>query len=438
MRATHNFAEDRRSEVRLEFACKNFRRELALPPKLAGAALGLVAALLVSCLGIGAYPVFRDDMLASLMRRQARMQRAYEDRIADLRGQIDAISSQQARAQDALQSRLAEFSARQAQLETRAAQIAALAEQVDPAATTIAVRHAPAPPTPARPAAMAVSAPVPDGFELRGAHPLNPPGEGFSESAIPAPPEKTLGELTRNFDRIEQRQIAMLDRLGLPAAARAQRLRQAIEEAGLPVERLMRHAASLEAQKAGAQKTGADKAGAMGGPFEPAPAGAGAYERAYASVSRSLALIDGLRRALPYAPLRQPLPGPLDVTSSFGLRIDPFLGRPALHGGMDLRGDRGDPVRATAVGRVVVAGPSGGYGNLVEIDHGAGLVTRYGHLSQIAVEEGQWVEAGAFLGQIGSTGRSTGPHLHYEVRVDGAPVDPVRYLRAGRLLNPAL
>jgi murein DD-endopeptidase MepM/ murein hydrolase activator NlpD len=95
-------------------------------------------------------------------------------------------------------------------------------------------------------------------------------------------------------------------------------------------------------------------------------------------------------------------------------------------------------VRATAVGRVVVAGPSGGYGNLVEIDHGAGLVTRYGHLSQIAVEEGQWVEAGAFLGQIGSTGRSTGPHLHYEVRVDGAPVDPVRYLRAGRLLNPAL
>ncbi|WP_294532355.1 M23 family metallopeptidase, partial [uncultured Rhodoblastus sp.] len=164
---------------------------------------------------------------------------------------------------------------------------------------------------------------------------------------------------------------------------------------------------------------------------------ADAFEHAFASVSQSLALVDGLRRALPHAPVRQPMTGPLDVTSSFGFRTDPFLGRPALHSGVDLRGDIGDLVRATAAGRVVVAGPSGGYGNLVEIDHGAGLATRYGHLSQIAVDDGQWVEAGAFLGEIGSTGRSTGPHLHYEVRVDGAAVDPARYLRAGRLLNSA-
>jgi murein DD-endopeptidase MepM/ murein hydrolase activator NlpD len=73
----------------------------------------------------------------------------------------------------------------------------------------------------------------------------------------------------------------------------------------------------------------------------------------------------------------------------------------------------------------------GGYGNMVEIDHGNGLATRYGHMSEILVEEGEEVEAGAALGRIGSTGRSTGPHLHYEVRVDGEPVDPTRFLRAG-------
>jgi murein DD-endopeptidase MepM/ murein hydrolase activator NlpD len=148
--------------------------------------------------------------------------------------------------------------------------------------------------------------------------------------------------------------------------------------------------------------------------------------------------MDGLRRALPFAPLRQPLPGMLDVTSTFGYRTDPFFGRPALHTGIDFRGEYGEPVRATAAGRVIAAGPAGGYGNMVEIDHGAGLTTRYGHLSRIFVADGQWVTAGAELGAIGSTGRSTGPHLHYEVRVDGTPVDPSRYLKAGKLLNAAL
>jgi murein DD-endopeptidase MepM/ murein hydrolase activator NlpD len=425
MRAAKNSAKAGRSPVHLAFAYKNFRRELALPPTRVWVVLGLVAALLVTCLGIGAWPIFRDDMFAALMRRQARMQQAYENHISALRLEIDAISSQRMRDQDAFHARVMEISARQARLETRADQIAALAAQIDPAATTIAVRHAPSPPAPARPAAMA--APGLDSFGLRGGHPLDLPAGNLSENAPPAPPEKSFRDLVKNFDHLEQRQIAALAHLSAPAAAHAERLRLAFDEAGLPVERLMIHA-----------DFHSEKAASTGGPFVPAPVGADAFERAYADVSRSLALIDGLRRALPYAPLRQPLPGPLDVTSSFGFRIDPFLGRPALHSGMDLRGELGDPVRATAAGRVVVAGPWGGYGNLVEIDHGAGLATRYGHLSHIAVEEGQWVEVGAFLGEIGSTGRSTGPHLHYEVRVDGAAVDPGRTLRAGRLLNSAL
>jgi murein DD-endopeptidase MepM/ murein hydrolase activator NlpD len=113
------------------------------------------------------------------------------------------------------------------------------------------------------------------------------------------------------------------------------------------------------------------------------------------------------------------------------MRIDPFLGRPAMHTGLDFRGEIGDAIRATAGGVVVSAGWSGGYGRMVEIEHGHGLSTRYGHLSEIDVRVGQAVKTGQIVGRLGSTGRSTGPHLHYETRVEGDAVDPQKFLRAG-------
>ena len=112
-----------------------------------------------------------------------------------------------------------------------------------------------------------------------------------------------------------------------------------------------------------------------------------------------------------------------------------FLGRPAMHTGLDFRASTGDPVRATANGKVVNAGWSGGYGRMVEIDHGNGLSTRYGHLSAINVKIGQQVTIGQVIGEVGSTGRSTGPHLHYETRIDGDAVDPQKFLRAGVRLS---
>ena len=103
-----------------------------------------------------------------------------------------------------------------------------------------------------------------------------------------------------------------------------------------------------------------------------------------------------------------------------------------------MRGDTGDPVRATAAGTVEVAGWNGGYGKMVEIDHGNGFSTRYGHLSEVEVKAGQTVRTGQVIGKIGSTGRSTGPHLHYETRVDGDAVDPQKFLRAGIRLGSHL
>jgi murein DD-endopeptidase MepM/ murein hydrolase activator NlpD len=130
--------------------------------------------------------------------------------------------------------------------------------------------------------------------------------------------------------------------------------------------------------------------------------------------------------------------GDPDLTSGFGARIDPFTRSPALHTGLDFRADHGAPVRAAGAGRVIGAEYAGGYGNMVEVDHGNGVTTRYAHLSAIAVGVGQTVAAGTVLGRAGSTGRSTGAHLHYETRINDEPVDPQRFLRAGLKIAEAV
>jgi murein DD-endopeptidase MepM/ murein hydrolase activator NlpD len=140
-----------------------------------------------------------------------------------------------------------------------------------------------------------------------------------------------------------------------------------------------------------------------------------------------------------------PLTAPLDhftVTSGFGKRRDPFTKGWAFHPGLDLGAAPGSAALATAPGRVIHAGPSGPYGNMVEIDHGMGVVTRYAHLKKVSVAEGDQVQSRQSVGIIGTTGRSTALHLHYEVRIDDEAYDPARFLDAGRLLvsifaNPA-
>jgi murein DD-endopeptidase MepM/ murein hydrolase activator NlpD len=118
----------------------------------------------------------------------------------------------------------------------------------------------------------------------------------------------------------------------------------------------------------------------------------------------------------------------LQFTSLYGVRSDPFRGTAAMHAGVDIPGPVGTPIYATADGVVGRSGWVGGYGNLVELDHGKGLQTRYGHLSKISVAPGTRVTRGQVIGMMGSTGRSTGSHLHYEVRMDGRAVNPVPYL----------
>ena len=117
------------------------------------------------------------------------------------------------------------------------------------------------------------------------------------------------------------------------------------------------------------------------------------------------------------------------ITGSFGERIDPFNGEGAFHRGVDISTNYGTPIIAPADGEVIYAAPYAGYGKLIELDHGHGFITRYGHMSAFAVNNGQSVHRGDIIGYVGLSGRSTGPHLHYEVWVNNVPVNPYKYLR---------
>jgi murein DD-endopeptidase MepM/ murein hydrolase activator NlpD len=165
--------------------------------------------------------------------------------------------------------------------------------------------------------------------------------------------------------------------------------------------------------------------GAVGGPFDSAGA-----DPTFKQLFNSWKKLDTLAGGAIAIPSDKPL-RTAEFTSGFGVRSDPFRHGAAMHPGIDLAAPYGTPVYATADGTVLRAGwNSGGYGNLVEIDHGRGIVTRYGHMSKIVVGEGQHVTRGQQVGYVGSTGRSTGNHLHYEVRIDNSPVNPIPFMRS--------
>jgi len=128
------------------------------------------------------------------------------------------------------------------------------------------------------------------------------------------------------------------------------------------------------------------------------------------------------------APSRLQRPVDAPITSLFGPRVHPIFGTVRMHTGIDFGATSGTPIRAAAAGRVVQAGAMSGYGNVVVIDHGGGLATLYAHQSRVAVAAGTQVQAGQVIGYVGATGYATGPHLHFEVRINGTPVDPMPYL----------
>ena len=356
------------------------------------------------------YFAFSDDVIKGVLARQAEQQYAYEDRIAELRAQIDRTMSRQLLDQEQFEQKLNDLMRRQATLESHATALGGIA---DPA-TTGSIRQSGAD-------AAAKASPIGDSMLRpqmldRGTYlePSNAPGNrGTVKDADIA---TRFSRIEASIDRVDRRQVAALTQLQDRYESKARRMRGVLMDLGLKID--------------------TPPGGAVGGPFVPVklPLAGQSFERAVTQVSVSRAYADRLSATVASVPLRAPVTGDIDETSPFGVRVDPFMHVAAMHTGIDFRGTMGEPIHVTAGGTVTSAGWSGGYGNMVEVDHGNGLATRYGHLSAIDVRVGQVVRIGQVIGRLGSTGRSTGPHVHYETRVNGEAVNPAKFLDAGEKL----
>ena len=240
--------------------------------------------------------------------------------------------------------------------------------------------------------------------------PAQPLPKASEQPAASAPPQD--GKQVARLKEIEGRQDQMLQSLTKVAESRISRAETALQAVGLR----------------------SNDRSAQGGPFIPfkgkdARSNAGSLDPALRRLSAILNRMEQLENLLLAVPTGLPTDR-MELSSGFGYRADPFTSQRALHAGLDFRGAHGTPIRAAAPGRVSFAGVKSGYGNVMEIDHGHGLLTRYAHLSGFTAGVGQRVASGQQIGRMGSTGRSTGTHLHFEIRVNGIAVNPRRFLEA--------
>ena len=429
-RSREGHAAHRRPGGRADYTFRHAGRQVRVGPITFWIVVGTLTIMASWSLATGTYFAFRDDVLTGLIARQAEMQIAYEDRVAELRAQVDRITGRQLLDQEQFEQKLDQVMRRQHMLESRASSMTSMP---DPTPTG-SIRN------PGRGALLQQQSPETKSSAVSDTVVFVAPPDREARLESRALPKATrmaaakmtglglegvLARLHDSLDRIETRQSHTLNALEENFDSRAKRTRGVLADLGVDLSK---------AQPQGFQLA------SVGGPFVPLklPPDASTFDRQLYRIHQSRAQLERLNRSLVAVPVRKPISGEIETTSGFGMRVDPFIRAPAMHTGLDFRGSIGEPVRATANGTVTQTGWNGGYGKMVEIDHGNGLSTRYAHLSSFDVKEGQTVRLGQTIGRVGSTGRSTGPHLHYETRIDGEAVDPQKFLRAGIRLGAAL
>lgn len=247
------------------------------------------------------------------------------------------------------------------------------------------------------------------------------------EADLQAVPQKTSAltdEIAAPLRKVEARQVALAAQAQKVGEARVRQASARLQHLGLAPHRFVKVSV------------------AMGGPYEPVSdddattAVSADADAQFRSLFETWKKLDSIESSSISIPSMQPVQH-VSFTSHFGVRSDPFRGTAAMHAGVDIPGEMGTPIYATADGIVSHAGRQGGYGNLVEINHGRGLETRYGHLSKILVADNTRVRRGQIIGLMGSTGRSTGTHLHYEVRLDGHAINPIPFIQSGEYIAQA-
>ncbi|MCK5909614.1 MAG: M23 family metallopeptidase [Caulobacter sp.] len=292
---------------------------------------------------------------------------------------------------------------RQARLNSAVAQLSATNGSLDELATSVEKRHAAL--------ALLVS-------DFRGV-------PGAADALKVAKPRLLAASPVERIQATRMDQERLIDAAEGFAKSRAERLRLAMRMAGLDASSFTGRGVSL-----GGPLIEAKDPRALAAVLDVDEEFASRIQHA----ANDMSDMRSLGAAVKKLPLYKPTSNPA-LSSSYGVRFDPFTHRPAFHSGLDFPGAMRTPIMATAPGVVSFTGVRAGYGNTVEIDHGGGFKTRYAHLSSIGVRVGQRVTIGSRVGAMGSTGRSTGPHLHYEVWVNGKAQNPNRFLRAGEYVQ---
>ena len=392
-------------------------RHFTVRPWITAFAGSVVAAVTIGYVLATSYLVLRDDLIGATSARNARVQQGYEDRISALRAQVDRITSRQLLDQQMMESKVSELLQRQTQLYERHGRMGPMLERAEAAETAPNAAPAPAEKPDTRAAlpsaqtiaafasAAVVPAPAATPFSFWSAK------KAVSTESAADHADKLFMTLNQSLRTIENEQLVRIDTLADNAYQTADAIKEALGSAGLSVD----------------LNYGQD---AVGGPLVTIDKAA-LFDAKVKELDQALTALEAIKKEAQKLPIANPAPG-LTITSTFGIRRDPILRQPAFHSGMDFRAPVGTHVQATAPGTVVRAGRNGGYGRMVEIDHGNGFSTRYAHLSRIVVKPGQKIRTGDVVGESGSTGRSTGPHIHYEVRRNGDAVDPLRLLKAGK------
>ncbi len=375
------------------------------------------------------------------------MQAGYEDRIAGLRGEIGAITGQLMLNEDQFDVKVRRIRERQSLLESRQNQISALAN--DPRqlrAAGIVDRS--------REDVTGSAPPARDQYSENSSKdaqggPLSPgtirlaftatsiprtvsrlPFTSLDDAGLPPQPlnraDADLLQLVTNQNSMETGQFAELLQMEEDAEAAIRILSDTITRIGFTPRSALN---SLDATETSSYISPEQSLRIR---VAPTPLTlVNNFELQLERIRARLEQADTLFLVSQQYPVRRPLPAANRITSPYGSRTDPIHRRQSFHSGIDIRAPSGFPVRATAAGIVISAGNAGNYGLRVEVSHGDGLITRYAHMSAIDVREGQRIAAGDIVGKVGSTGRSTGPHLHYEIRRAGNTIDPMRMVRAG-------
>ena len=435
VRANRIFGKRKESHV-LILASGEKVRHMTIRPWMAATAVSLFGLFTIGYLTATAYLVLRDDLIGASMTRQARMQHAYEDRIAALRAQLDRITSRQLLDQQVVEEKVEKLMEQQMALANRQGKLGSVLERAENSGLDTS-----APDTAEDQPLDAVEtddhASV-EGFDtLLGrtradkkapktrALAFAPMENAVTEGTIADRADKLFSSMTLSLKGLEQEQLAHIRSLTEDAEDRARNIGDILATTGI----------KLPAKLAEVDLDTADD-DAIGGPYL-APEATTEFETSISDLDVALDRLERVKALALAFPFANPAPN-RKITSRFGNRLDPFFGRLAMHAGIDFRQKTGSQVKSTGAGTVIHAGTAGGYGIMVEIDHGNGITTRYGHLSKVLVKEGDRVEAGDLIALSGSTGRSTGPHLHYEVRRNGRAIDPMRFLNAGLKLTSYL